>query len=143
MLQMLWTHQSLRDDPAKCSRGGKVEIMNVMRREVRYYEEEDKIATGKRIQEARKAAGVKAETFAGFIGISKTQLSRIENGTRTCTTDNLVMICQYLDVSSDELLFGKKDGDQSSEVKEILALCEGQPEYRLKKALEIMRIIFE
>ena len=117
--------------------------MNVMRRDVNYYDAKTQEETGKRIQEVRKAAGVNADVLSGFIGITDKHLSKIEHGKCICTTENLYVIAQYLDVSVDYLLFGKSSDGLSQEMREIQALCEGQPEYKMMKAVEILRVLFE
>ena len=65
------------------------------------------IQIGQRIQSCRLEKAIKAIDLATAIGIGKDQLSRIENGRVVCTTENLFLIAQYLNVSFDFLLFGK------------------------------------
>ncbi len=117
--------------------------MNVMLRDVHFYDGETQEEIGERIQKARKEAGVNADVLSGFIGITDKHLSRIEHGKCICTMENLYVISQYLDVSVDYLLFGNSSDGLSPEIKEIQSLCEGQPEYKLKKAAQILKVLFE
>ena len=77
-----------------------------MKREVKLFTEETMRDMGKRIQEERKNKGFKAIDFADIIGIGKDQLSRIENGRVVCKIEYLYVMAQYLNISTDYILFG-------------------------------------
>ena len=66
---------------------------------------------GKRIQEERKNKGFKAIDFADIIGIGKDQLSRIENGRVACKIEYLYVMAQYLNISTDYILFGSTNNE--------------------------------
>ena len=77
-----------------------------MELEVKLFTEETMRDMGKRIQEERKNKGFKAIDFADIIGIGKDQLSRIENGRVACKIEYLYVMAQYLNISTDYILFG-------------------------------------
>ena len=77
-----------------------------MEREVKLFTEDTMKDMGKRIQDARKNKGFKAIDFADIIGIGKDQLSRIENGRVACKIEYLYVMAQYLNISTDYILFG-------------------------------------
>ena len=78
-----------------------------MLKKIRLFTEEEMKAIGKRIQITRKSECLKAIDFADFIGIGKDQLSRIENGKVPCKLEYLFVIAQYLNVTTDYLLYGR------------------------------------
>ena len=77
-----------------------------MEREIKLFTEDTMKDMGKRIQDARKNKGFKAIDFADIIGIGKDQLSRIENGRVACKIEYLYVMAQYLNISTDYILFG-------------------------------------
>ena len=82
-----------------------------MELKVKLFTDEVMKEMGKRIQDARKKKGYKAIDFADIIGIGKDQLSRIENGKVACKLEYLFVMAQYLEISTDYLIFGKEEGD--------------------------------
>lgn len=82
-----------------------------MELEVKLFTEETMRNMGKRIQEARKNKGFKAIDFADIIGIGKDQLSRIENGRVACKIEYLYVMAQYLNISTDYILFGSTNNE--------------------------------
>ena len=63
---------------------------------------------GRRIQFARKKAGMSAKELAEQLNISSSRLSNWENGTNRPDADQIAEISKILDVSADYLL-GIKD----------------------------------
>lgn len=63
---------------------------------------------GQRLKEARKTAGEKQEDLAVVIGVTKTQVSEMENGKKTTTVEKVALICEHYRISADYLL-GLKD----------------------------------
>lgn len=76
------------------------------------------VELGKRIAKRRKELGLTQETFAESLGLSLQSVSCIELGKKGVRPENLMKICEKLNVSSDYLLFGKRD------VAEVSALAE-------------------
>lgn len=97
------------------------------------------IQIGQRIQSCRLEKTIKAIDLATAIGIGKDQLSRIENGRVVCTTENLFLIAQYLNVSFDFLLFGK---DLSSDLYDCIKVLEGLSQEQIVRAKKVLEACF-
>ena len=69
---------------------------------------------GKRISKRRKELGLTQEAFAESIGLSLQSVSCIELGKKGVRPENLMKICEKLNISSDYLLFGKSDIAEAS-----------------------------
>lgn len=76
---------------------------------------------GKRIANRRKECGLTQEQLAEKIGLSLQSVSCIELGKKGVRPDNLVKICQSLNVSADYLLLGKRDNSQTNQLTEKIA----------------------
>lgn len=63
---------------------------------------------GQRLKDVRRNAGEKQEELAAVIGVTKTQVSEMENGKKTTTVEKVALICEHYRVSADYLL-GLKD----------------------------------
>jgi transcriptional regulator with XRE-family HTH domain len=61
---------------------------------------------GERVRIARKAAKMSGEKLGATIGVSKAQISNIENGSSDVTRSNAIVLSNVLGVSLDWLLFG-------------------------------------
>ena len=61
---------------------------------------------GMRIRQVRKARGWSQDELAKKCGISMSFLGHIERGTRIMSLETFVGICDALDVSTEELLWG-------------------------------------
>ena len=72
--------------------------------------EEMKIRMGNRIRELRKEKGISQAGLARVLKMSASYLAMIEGGKRIPSVELLLMIAKKLDVSVDELLYGKKEG---------------------------------
>ena len=62
---------------------------------------------GERIQEYRKARGLNQEEFAEKIGVSRQAVSKWERDKAYPDLDRVVCICEILDISIDELIYGQ------------------------------------
>lgn len=58
---------------------------------------------GRNIRELRIKKGLRAYAVAGELGVSKSTISRIENGTRYPSPQLLLKLAQYFDVGLDDL----------------------------------------
>lgn len=67
------------------------------------------VEIGKRISQTRKAQGLTQENLAEQIGLSMQSVSCIELGKKGVRPENLIKICEALEVSADYLLFGKRE----------------------------------
>ena len=99
----------------------------------------DAVEIGVRIREARKEKGIKSVDLAAQLGISADQYSRIETGKSSCNLKNLFLISQYLEVSSDYLLSGKKYFDA---FPKIMAILNGKSERDIERAKRVLEAVF-
>ena len=59
---------------------------------------------GLRLQEVRKMHNETQKDLGNIIGTRQTNVSEMESGNRTTTSENIVKICQHYHVSADYLL---------------------------------------
>ena len=78
------------------------------RMEIREYDKNVQFEIGQRIQEMRLDKNMKSIELATELGITRNQMSRIENGRANCTISQLFILLQILGGSADYILFGKK-----------------------------------
>ncbi len=80
---------------------------------------------GKRIQNRRKQLGFTQEHLADEMNVSVQMVSNLERGNKSIRIDNLIRLCQILDVSTDYILMGKENpSDISALAQQIAALPE-------------------
>lgn len=78
---------------------------------------------GKRIQQRRKQQGLTQEQLAEMMNVSIQMISNLERGNKSIRIENLIRLCQLLDVSTDYILTGKTSASDFSEtVKQIVHL---------------------
>lgn len=65
---------------------------------------------GKRLQLARKAAGLTQQELADIVSVDRKHISHLECGERCCSIDLLVDFSEVLSVSTDYLLKGDRTG---------------------------------
>lgn len=92
----------------------------------------DAYATGKRIQQLRKANGITQEELAIKLNISDRHLRRIERGEEAPSIDLLVEITTIFNSTLDYLILGKTPSDQEELVKK--RLCAKL--YRIARSLD-------
>ena len=98
----------------------------------------DAYAIGQRIQEARRQKGIRGLDLAVWLDISKNQLSRIECGECLCTTKTLYKEAQYLEVSADYLLYGRKESEYIDQIGQLL---QGKKPEEIEKMIQVMKIM--
>ena len=96
------------------------------------------VKIGQRIQEARRQKGIKTLDMAALLDISKNQLSRIECGECLCTTKILHKVAQYLEVSVDYLLYGRKEDAYLNQIENLL---RGKKPEEIEKMIQVMKIM--
>jgi len=64
----------------------------------------DRIFFGERLRALRIAKDVPQTTLANLLGVTRTQISDLENGKTTTSIERLVQLAEYFDVSTDYLL---------------------------------------
>lgn len=101
-------------------------------------QEVDPVQIGQRIQEARRQKGIKTLDMAVLLDISKNQLSRIECGECLCTTKILHKVAQYMEVSVDYLLYGRKEDAYLNQIENLL---RGKKPYEIEKMIQVMKIM--
>lgn len=62
---------------------------------------------GKRIQQRRKQMGYTQEQIANMMDVSIQMVSNLERGNKSIRIENLVNLCQILQVSTDYILTGR------------------------------------
>ena len=67
---------------------------------------------GKRIKQARDAAGLTQDQLAEKLGVGTRFISDIECARSGVSVKNLRRICQLCNVSSDQILFGLSDNNE-------------------------------
>ncbi len=75
---------------------------------------------GLRIREARRKADMTQEELAEKMGISTSFLGHMERGSRNASLDTLVLLCNTLHVSPQELLAGSLEDEFDSHLPETL-----------------------
>lgn len=103
--------------------GNKFERIDDMSKEIREYDKNVQFEIGQRIQEMRLDKNMKSIELATELGITRNQMSRIENGRANCTISQLFILLQILGDSADYILFGKKYEREikiTKEQKEVL-----------------------
>lgn len=93
---------------------------------------------GKRIAFYRKKNYVTQERLAEHLDVSVTYISKIERGKTQLSLERLVQICQYLNISPTELLYGNSL-DASQAVSELSSLLKQCPE----EALALIKSLIE
>ena len=66
------------------------------------------------IKMLREEKELTQEQLAEALHIHRTLLTKIETGKASLTSENLIEICHYFDISSDELLLGRKTSKKSN-----------------------------
>lgn len=80
-----------------------------MVRELREYDKNVQFEIGQRIQKMRLKRNMKSIELATELGITKNQMSRIENGRANCTVPQLFIMAQIFNCSTDYLILGRED----------------------------------
>lgn len=101
-------------------------------------QEYDALSIGQRIQDIRLQKGIKSLDMAVQVDLSKDQYSRIERGTSMCKITTLHKIAQYLEVSTDYLLYGTKDELYIDQIRIFLRGMKKREKEKLIKILEII-----
>ena len=89
---------------------------------------------GKRIQNRRKQQGYTQEQLADMMNVSIQMVSNLERGNKAIRIDNLINLCQILDISTDYILTGKETLDDLS----VLATRIAQLPEKDQKMIEML-----
>ena len=88
-----------------------------------------------RMKELRKTLGLTLEKFGERVGVSKTAINKIENGTNNVSDRMLLSVCKEFNVNDDWLRTGEGEMfNQSDEDEELAAIVgrvlAGEDEFR-------------
>ena len=85
---------------------------------------ENSIIIGERIRKIREDLKMNRERFSEMIDISDVFLGQIERGERSLSTKTLVKIVKFTGVSSDFILFGNEESNNTlAKINRILNKC--------------------
>ncbi len=88
-----------------------------------------------RMKELRKALGLTLEKFGERVGVSKTAINKIENGTNNVSDRMLLSVCKEFNVNDEWLRTGEGEmfnqSDDDEELAEIVGrVLAGEDEFR-------------
>jgi transcriptional regulator with XRE-family HTH domain len=101
------------------------------------------------VREWRRARRLSQEQLEGKAGLSHNAISRIENGKVSPRLDTLEAIAMALEISVEELQFGRpltsptEPQTREDDIKELARLLSSVPATKRAKALETFRKIIE
>lgn len=101
----------------------------------------------KKLYELRKQKGHSQEELAGKLNVSRQTLSKWELGESTPDMEKLILLCDYFDVSLDELVLGKeiekKIVNQENVIAKILdeKILTDDNKKKTKRKLKLVGII--
>lgn len=98
---------------------------------------------GKRLSKTRKAKNLTQQQFSDRVGMSVSEISRIETGKITPTLDAMLRFCEELNIGLDYLLydyFPKKPSIPNPEIREIISLPEPLNEHDISYLLKSVRL---
>ncbi len=98
------------------------------------------VEIGRRIKNAREAAGLTQERFAELVGMGPKNISAIERGVVGISILSLIKFCDVLSVSSDSLLF---DASRNADIIRISSKLEGLSEKQLEIVKNIINNVIE
>lgn len=76
---------------------------------------------GENIKRERVKAGLTQERFSEMIGMGPKSLSAVERGTVGISLPSLKRVCKVLSISSDALIFGEIEQQDTSDLTDRLA----------------------
>lgn len=79
---------------------------------------------GVRIAQRRKELRITQEQLADKIGVSLQTVSCIELGKKAVRPENLANLCKHLDVTTDYILYGKRNKQQMNDTVAKLAALD-------------------
>lgn len=108
---------------------------------------------GNRIKELRKSRGMNQEALASYIGVSQQTISKIERNTDSLSTDILIQLSEYFDVTTDYILgvsdekrntiIENKVKNRLEEYNEFVVEYGELNEYNQRAVIKIMKALKE
>ena len=89
-------------------------------------------AIGQLLKELRKEKGITQEKLAEMLNVSNRSISRWENGNTLPDFDLLIELANYYDISIDEILGGKRRGEEVMEKETLEKVAEYTNEEKLR-----------
>lgn len=89
---------------------------------------------GQRIAIRRKQLGYTQEQMAGMMDVSIQMISNLERGIKSIRIENLINLCQILDVSTDYILIGKQTYQDSFKLADQIAALSTEN----RKTIEVL-----
>lgn len=89
---------------------------------------------GQRIAIRRKQLGYTQEQMAGMMDVSIQMISNLERGIKSIRIENLIKLCQILDVSTDYILTGKQTYQDSFKLANQIAALSTEN----RKTIEVL-----
>lgn len=83
-------------------------------------------AMGLRISARRRELHMTQEQVAGKMGVSLQMVSNLELGKKAIRPENLLKLCEILDVSADYILSGQRSEREMAEFAEKFAKLSGE-----------------
>ena len=96
------------------------------------------ISMGLRVSERRKELHLTQEQLAEKTGVSLQTISNIELGKKAIRPENLANLCKVLGVSSDYILYGKREESQMSTAIEKLSRLSPEAYQTVEGLLELL-----
>ncbi|MGN1320698.1 MAG: helix-turn-helix domain-containing protein [Acutalibacteraceae bacterium] len=92
------------------------------------------IKMGSRIAEQRKLQKMTQEQLADKMDVSLQSVSSFELGKKSISSTNLAKLCDCLNVTSDYILYGRRDEKQISSIVSAISKL-GKEEFNIVKSL--------
>lgn len=96
------------------------------------------VQMGSRIAKRRKELRLTQEQLAEKMGVSLQTVSCIELGKKAVRPENLANLCNYLNVSADYILYGKRSEQQMSDAITKLSALDPEAYCILQELIELL-----
>ena len=93
---------------------------------------------GLRIAQRRKELHWTQEQLAEKIGVSLQTISNIELGKKAVRPENLANLCMHLDISSDYILYGKRNEQQISDTVAKLSALDTEAYTTVQNLIDLL-----
>lgn len=93
---------------------------------------------GQRIKNSRREKGFTQEVFSELLGVSIEHLSRIETGSCRPSLQLIEKICQILEISEENLMFGNNNTNNSSELINKIAFLSPEKQQAISVIIDLI-----
>ena len=93
---------------------------------------------GMRINAARKAKGITQEQLAESMDVSIQMISNLELGKKAVRPENIVKLCNVLDISADYILRGKTNLTMESSLVKKMNSLSPEKQAAVEKIIDLM-----